>query len=88
MLENLTTEQKERLDSLVKERDAVIKKLEKLNAFVYEGKHMTLSCDARYALEEQQGIMARYVDILNRRIDIFLRDCGNPITQPTVGTCG
>lgn len=79
MYEQLTQEQKDFVDKLVLERDGIMRRVTKLNDFLYKGKAQTLTCDARCMLEEQKSCMERYIDILNRRIDLYIRDCTAPL---------
>lgn len=85
MYEQLMQEQKDFVNKLVAERDSIIRRVDKLNAFLYKGQANYLSCDARCLLEEQKCTMERYVDILNKRIDIYIRDCTAPLATKVVG---
>lgn len=79
MYEQLTQEQKDFVDKLVAERDSIIRRADKLNAFLYKGQANSLSCDARCLLEDQKRTMEQYIKILNKRIDCYVRDCTAPL---------
>lgn len=71
----LDKQQEERYKALVDERDVLVDKLQKLNAFVYTDKCSKLSCDAKDLLLVQRDIMEQYLSILNRRIKQFVKEC-------------